>query len=185
MRIDRTDAESILVVLAQRATQLLILVLRNDKLDLSGRAAEETDFLPTVAGAAKGGLPKYRWKPALKLRLIRELWRRLRLVFPEGALAAQAERFLHVLMRKEADLVVETESADEVRVEWALLCAEVVGCCDEDQMPIFWGMGSATGRPSAWNESVRCLVWTQWVQKWIEEAASWDSGVILLGAPFL
>ncbi|EKM51867.1 uncharacterized protein PHACADRAFT_187259 [Phanerochaete carnosa HHB-10118-sp] len=182
---DDVDSEQLLSSLAHRAVNLIIIILRSDKFDLSGHTSDDIDF-PHTAGPGRG-LPKRRWKPALKLRLARELWRRLRDVFGHcDALTTQAERLLVVLERKETELVVKPELPDEVRGEWALMCAEVVGCCEDKEMSAFWGMShKPKWRASSWTESVRRVVWTQWVQKWGEEEASWESSVLLLAAPFL
>lgn len=182
MRLDDVDSEQLLSSLAHRAVNLIIIILRNDKLDLSGRASGDLDFVSTTGT----GLPKWRWKPALKLRLARELWRRLRDIFDGDALAGQAERLLSVLERKETELIVKPELADGVRGEWALMCAEVVGCCEDKEMFAFWGMShKMKRRTSTWPESVRSVVWTQWIQKWMDEQASWESSTVLLAAPFL
>ena len=41
---------------------------------------------------------------------------------------------MNVLDRKEAEFVVKTDLADEVRVEWALFCADVIAFCEEKEM---------------------------------------------------
>ena len=166
---------------------MIALVLRNDKLDLSGgKSGDDADFvLPSPANPAEG-LPKYRWKASLKLRLARELWRRTRSIFDEASLLDPAGKLLNVLDRRETELVGKMDLADEVRVEWALLCADVVAFCEEKKMLAFWGMKPSIKRRSKpWCNGVRSVVWMNFVQKWTEEPMSWESSVVLLGAPFL
>lgn len=184
MRSDESDSEAALAELAQRAANLLILILRNDKLDLSGGKGAEGAGLSSPHPSR--GLPKHRWKAGLKLRLVRELWRRTREIFPEGTLMEAAERVLTVLDRKEPELVGKLALADEVRAEWALLVADVVVFCEESELDAFWGFKHAGKRRAApWSDGVRCVVWTHFVQKWMEEPMSWESSALLLGAPFL
>ena len=186
MRTDESDSDNLLADLANRAITLLVLVLRNDKLDLSGKAGEDADFLLAKPSNPAEGLPKSRWKAGLRLRFTRELWRRTRCIFPEAVLLEPAEKLLNVLDRKEADFVGKMDLADEVRVEWALFCADVIAFCEEKEMLAFWGMQPSIKRRSQpWVDSVRSVVWTHFVQKWTEEPMSWESSVILLGAPFL
>lgn len=186
MCTDENDSDSLLADLANRAVNLLLLVLRNDKLDLSGKAGEDSEFLLPNATNPTGGLPKNRWKAGLRLRFARELWRRTHCIFPEAVLLEPAEKLINVLDRKEAEVVVKTDMADEVRVEWTLFCADVVAFCEEKEMLAFWGMKPSIKRRSKpWVDSVRSVIWTHFVQKWIEEPMSWESSVVLLGAPFL
>ena len=183
---DESDSDNLLADLAERAVALIIVVLRNDKLDLSGKAGNGAVLLPSNPPNPAEGLPKSRWKAGLRLRFTRELWRRTRCIFPEAALLEPAEKLLVVLDRKEADLIVKTDLADEVRVEWTLFCADVVAFCEEREMLAFWGMKPDIKRRSKpWVDNVRSAVWTHFVQKWTEEPMSWESSVVLLGAPFL
>lgn len=139
-----------------------------------------------TAPVASHGLPVSRWKPALKLRLVRELWGKIRAVFPSTALAEPAERLLVILDRKEANLVVKLQLVDEVRAEWALLCAEVIQLCDEKAVQAFWGMRQSLKRREwSWTDGVKRMVWTQFVEKWKDDQSNWESAIVLLSAPFL
>ena len=188
-----------MALMASHAGDIICAILKSKKLDLSLKVTEDTDFLaPTspvrpddepdspVGPANPRGLPplpSYRWRPALKLLLVRELWQSAQEIFPLPVLQESAQKILTMLVEKQDDLVVEAHVADEVRGQWALLCAEVTYRCEDEALGLFW---SPDAGASSWSENVRSFVWSHFVMKWKEEkGAEWDSGMVLLGAPFM
>lgn len=179
------------------AAEILALILKNNRIDFSAQQADDDRLLVLTSPVkpsrprAPRTLPNYRWKPALKLLFVRQLWSIVARLIPAASLASSAERLLSVLLDSELNLVGDMDIADDVRAQWALLCAEVLYLCDEHEMLAFWGMrrSKVSRKGRHWNDSVRGFVWSHFVQDWRENRAKdhmeWESAAILLSAPFL
>jgi hypothetical protein len=71
--------------------------------------------------------PHTRSNVAMKLAVVRSLWSHAHSVLPVQALAGSPSEALPTwLMKKEAELVWETDTPHDARMQWATLCAEVV-----------------------------------------------------------
>ena len=106
----------------------------------------------------------------------------IRHIFPAGAIPQAARRILHTLVVREADLVVETDLCDEVRAQWALVCAEVAYYCEDEVMVSFW---TADGPSMEWPPSVRGLVWSTFLEKWRHcHSPELQTSMFLLSVPF-
>ncbi|KAJ3545565.1 hypothetical protein NM688_g5611 [Phlebia brevispora] len=192
---DLYDSEGVLH-LADYVADILNAILRSKKLDLGLKVDDTRDFAPTspirpdgepfrgsVTPTGLPPLPPYRWRHALRLLLVRELWQVVQSLFPPQALVNCSKRVLTVLFEREADLVVETRLADEVRAQWALLCSEVAYFCEEDVLIGFW---EAVRNRRCWSSNIRSCVWSNFTLIWRDEKdASWEASVILLSVPFL
>lgn len=192
VRTDAHDVEGI-IVLADYIADILSAVLRSKKLDLALKVADDAELLvPTSPLKPEGDaspsqavdtLAPNRWRPALKLLLVRELWDTVQRTFPALALVDAGQKVLDVLIDRQVDLVVDIDVADEVRAQWALLCAEVAYHCQKEKaLVIFWG---AESMAKDWPECVRSFVWAHFVMKWRDEnSAGWESAITLLAVPF-
>ena len=106
----------------------------------------------------------------------------MREVFPPSTIDQAATKVLAMLVEKEAELVVETRVADEVRVQWTLLCSEVAYYCDAKTLKAFWDPRRSARN---WPDNVRSCVWSNFLFMWRDENASLESSVVLLGVPFM
>ena len=187
---------------AESAVDTLCIILRAKKLDLALTVVEDTDRLAPTSPARPEDetstndttnlpsnprglppLPSYRWKPALKLLLVRQLWQAVEAIFPSKSLLAPSRKMLELLKQRDEDLVVETRVTDEVRGQWSLLCAEVAYKCEENALKEFW---VGTSGECVWPDAVRSFVWSHFTMKWREEkCSSWEAAIILLGVPFM
>ncbi|KAI0696009.1 hypothetical protein BC835DRAFT_1344167 [Cytidiella melzeri] len=189
------DDESELNYLSCYIADMLSAILEENSLDISSKQEDDDSLLALTSPAKpshskrRSPLPVYRWKPALKLLLVRQLWLIVTSVLPPDQLSAAAETLLAVVIKSEVNLVVDIDIIDDVRSQWASLCAEVIYHSDEQNLLAFWNMkqSKVSGRRSSrnWNENVRSCVWSHFLEKWREEHSSWEGAAILLGAPFL
>jgi hypothetical protein len=90
--------------------------------------------------------------------------------------------FLKVLMHNEDELVRETDSPDDARREWSLLCADVLAVCDIDELQAFWERKWI--QKWAWTADVMGVVWKYFVQRWLVGGGNWEGAVALLAVPF-
>ncbi|KAI0335784.1 hypothetical protein GY45DRAFT_702497 [Cubamyces sp. BRFM 1775] len=188
-----------LAELAVRARDVLIDILDHDEFDFTLRKEELGDEIPTSpvkstnshvrSKTKKEPLPEYRWNFALKLFLVRDLLTITRAVFPEELFAGLAESVLKYLNSHEEELVGELQNADEVRDQWASLCAEAAFACDLGVLQAFWtntlGKGSSARRTSEWDADVRAAVWETFLDRWGDIKKSWETAIILLSVPFV
>lgn len=200
-RVDMSllDDESQLAEFASYVGDLLISIVEENGLDLSSKQ-EDDDRLLVLTSPLRGPHPShpilapYRWKYALKLQLVRQLWIIVVNTLPASHLSATAEALFASIVKAEVNLVgADMDVADEVRDQWASLCAEVAYYCDEQEVLVFWGL--KRGRRSAhhyqnqkgkrWNDAVCSFIWSHFLQRWREEGAPWESCAVLLGVPFL
>ncbi|CCM01174.1 uncharacterized protein FIBRA_03222 [Fibroporia radiculosa] len=188
--LDADDDQGI-VQFANQAAEILIDLLKNPGLDLS-LEPELGGQVPTspvkVGRQALLPTPVSRWNLGLKLYLIRELWNVLKTVFTPGILVEAAGKLFAFLIRQEMSLVGNINAVDEVRYQWASLCAEVIFDCETGELDIFWRSRidpRYSKRGHMWNAAVCRSVWAIFFQKWQECAAPFESAIILLGVPFM
>lgn len=173
---------------------ILASILKDNKLDFSAKKEDDDRLLVLTSPAkpkprAPRALPVYRWKPALKLLFVRQLWLIVKSILPASSLPEPAEALMALLDISEANLVIDTDITDDVRAQWASLCAEVAYHCGEQEFLAFWGLERSKievkRKAKDWSGSVRSFVWSHFVEKWREEPSRWESSAILLGVPFL
>lgn len=173
---------------AVRAVEILVDILRDSELDMTtkGPAPKELTSSSSPIRSARG-TPSSLPNNVLKLSLIHDLWSATASNIPQGYLAKAAERLLATLIDSELELVWDTESpTDDARKHWAALCAQVVLVGDSDELKEFW-LNQISEDGWSRNTDVRTFVWTCFLQKWTEASAwsIWQSGVLLLGLPFM
>ncbi|KAL6302847.1 hypothetical protein BKA93DRAFT_736024 [Sparassis latifolia] len=171
---------------------VLVDILRDRTLDISADSDDGlTELIPTSDSRPVQRrvslLTRSRWNLVLKLVVIRELWTIARTIFPRSALSGPAEKLLMYLDRHESDLVDDMDLPDDIRKQWAYLCAEVAFVCDVYELKQFWGRRSYGTRKQErnWSDDVRCLVWRKFVNKLSECSGTWEAAVVLLGVPFV
>jgi len=186
---DDGQEDDLVQKLAELAVSLMQDILGDPKVQLvpSGEEAAPSNT-PEVDLA-----PHTRSNAAMKLAVVRSLWAHAHSVLPAQALAGSpSEALLTWLMKKEAELVLETDTPHDARTQWATLCAEVVvrtgaaGCSSSlTLLRMFWGTPGASRR-SAWNWSmdVRTRVWRVFVERWSTLASGWEEAPVLLSVPF-
>ncbi|KAI0087877.1 hypothetical protein BDY19DRAFT_907299 [Irpex rosettiformis] len=187
--------ESQLSEFASYVAELLVSIVEENGLDLSSKHEDDDRMLtltsPLRSPHSESGhtLPGYRWKFALKLLLLRQLWLLIVNTLPPSSLATAAETLLSSVVKSEVNLVADVDVTDEVRDQWASLCAELAYHCDEQELNEFWSMkhrkNGARRKARPRIDSVRHFVWSHFLQRWREEQGSWETSAILLGAPFL
>ncbi|KAI8994258.1 hypothetical protein BD414DRAFT_436966 [Trametes punicea] len=196
--LDADDHDG-LVELATRARDILLEILDHDGFDFTMRGEEVGDEVPTSpvketssrAKANDGGepLPEHRWNYAVKLFLVRDLFTIARTVFPGDIFVGIAESILKYLNSNEENLVGDMQCTDEVREQWASLCAEAALACDTGVMQGFWenklGNFSSGRRVSHWNVDVRAVVWQTFLDRWADGKKSWEAATVLLSVPFV
>jgi hypothetical protein len=116
----------------------------------------------------------------LKLYVVSEMWRLIRITFPESALQRAGERLLSCLTQMEDDLV---ESNDDARSLWVSLCVKALAVCEVDAMKMFWGFEAGLCGWD-WTEDIRKFVWRTSAEKWVEDSCDWEGATVLLAAPF-
>lgn len=187
-----------LAELALNARDVLLGVLDDESLDFT-LSKEEIGELPTspikpTSSRSKRGadepLPESRWNYAVKLFLVRDLFTITRAVFTPEAFAELAESVLRYLNSHEEALVGDVQCADEVREQWACMCADAAFACDLSILQAFWDNNLRKGRrDSEWDADVKREVWLAFVDRWDSGDAngslSWEAGVVLLCAPFV
>ena len=163
------------------------------------RKEELGDIIPTspVKPASRGKtrgadepLHESRWNYAVKLFLVRDLFTITRAVFPPEIFAELAEDVLRYLNANEESLVGDVQCSDEVREQWACLCAEAAFACDTSVVQAFWENSLRKGeRESEWDAEVCSAVWQAFLERWTsgdtENSRTWETAVVLLSAPFI
>lgn len=176
-------------------TDILATILKDKKLDFSSKQDDDGRLLVLTSPVkhsrpkAPRALPTYRWKPALKLLFVRQLWLIAKSVIPSSSLPEPAEALLALVDASEVNLVMDVDVADDVRAQWSSLCAEIAYHCNEHELLAFWNLKKsrfdARRKPREWNSHVRSFVWSHFVEKWRDERSNWETGAVLLGVPFL
>ncbi|KAI0754869.1 hypothetical protein C8Q80DRAFT_1141532 [Daedaleopsis nitida] len=195
--LDNEDQDG-LAELAVNARDVLINILDDPELDFTMRREELGDEIPTSpvkptgSNKARGPdepLPESRWNYAVKLFLVRDLFTITRAVFPPDIFAEVAESVLRYLNVNEENLVGDVQCSDEVREQWASLCAEAVFACDTSIVHAFWENSLRKGeRESDWDADVRGTVWQAFLERWYNgepESQILETAIVLLSAPFL
>ncbi|KAI0720578.1 hypothetical protein C8T65DRAFT_602463 [Cerioporus squamosus] len=194
--LDNEDDEG-LAKLAVAARDVLLGILEDQTLNFAMRT-EEFDEVPTspikpTGPKGKGmdePLPYSRRNFAVKLFLVRDLFTLTRAVIPSELFSELAESVLRYLNVREERLVGDLHCADQVREQWASLCAEVTFACDTSILQAFWENTLRKGRrESEWGPEVRSAVWEVFVERWdcndTGDSPSWETAVVLLSAPFI
>jgi len=137
--------------------------------------------------------PHTRSNAAMKLAVVRSLWAQAHAVLSAQALAGSpSEALLTWLMKKETDLVWETDTPHDARTQWANLCGEVVlrtgtvGCSSSlPLLSMFWSTPGASQRWEwNWTMDVRSRVWRVFMERWRTLAKGWEEAPVLLSVPF-
>ncbi|OSC97212.1 hypothetical protein PYCCODRAFT_1481453 [Trametes coccinea BRFM310] len=183
-----------LAELSTRARDVLVWILDKDNFDFTMRKEELGEEIPTSPvkpGSRRKNmvdepLPEHRWNHAVKLFLVRDLFGITRAVFPLDIFAGLAESVLQHLNSNEEDLVGDLRSTDEVREQWASLCAEAALVCDIGLIQAFWTNKLGRGlRCCDWTADVRALVWQTFLERWEDGAKNWEAAIVLLSVPFI
>ncbi|KAF8490777.1 hypothetical protein F5888DRAFT_1620590 [Russula emetica] len=182
--------EDLVQKLAELTVSLMQDILGDPKVQLVPSADEPT---PSPTGPEVDLAPHTRSNAAMKLAVVRSLWAQAHTVLPAQALAGSpSETLLTWLMKKETELVRETDTPHDARTQWANLCAEVIvrtgaaGCSSSlSLLRMFWGTPGASQR-SAWNwtTEVRSRVWRAFMERWRTLAKGWEEAPVLLSVPF-
>jgi hypothetical protein len=176
--------------LAELAVSLMQDILGDPKVQLVPAGDEAA---PSPKGPEIDLAPHTRSNAAMKLAVVRSLWSHAHSVLPAQALAGSpSEALLTWLMKKEAELVWETDTPHDARTQWATLCAEVVvrtgaAGCSPSLAPLrmFWGTPGASRRWAwDWSMDVRTRVWRVFVERWRTLAEGWEEAPVLLSVPF-
>ncbi|RPD62507.1 hypothetical protein L226DRAFT_504132 [Lentinus tigrinus ALCF2SS1-7] len=193
--LDNEDDEG-LAKLAVATRDVLLGILEDPDLDFILREAfDDVPTSPVKPTGSKGKgmdepLPQNRWNYAIKLFLVHDLFMLTRAVIPSELFSELAESVLRYLNVREDRLVGEPQCTDQVREQWASLCAEVTSACDTSVLQAFWENTLRKGRrESDWDPEVRSAVWQVFVERWesndTSNAPSWETAVVLLSAPFI
>ena len=185
--------ESQLGEYAAYVAELLVSIVEENSLDLSSKQEDDDRLLvltsPVRPHENRHALPAYRWKYALKLLLLRQLWLLVVNTLPTSSLSTIAETLLSSVVKSEMNLVADVDLKDEVRDQWASLCAELASHCEEQELLAFWDMKNsktcAGKKAKTWTDGARSFVWSHFLQRWREDRSSWESCAILLSAFFL
>ncbi|CAK5284065.1 unnamed protein product [Mycena citricolor] len=116
----------------------------------------------------------------LKLKIGRELWNCLRKFITHDQLVSAGGSMIMCLMQGEDEF---TDSSVASRRIWATFCADVLVLCSSEDLEAFWNY-----RKWKWAPSVRQLVWTCLVKRWMDEgSAAFDLEVTgtLISMPFM
>jgi hypothetical protein len=148
---------------------------------------------PPHKGSELDLVPHTRSNTAMKLAVVRSLWAQAHTVLPAQAFAGSpSETLLTWLMKKEIELVRETDTPHDARTQWANLCAEVIvrtsvaGCSlSLPLLRMFWGTPGAIQRWEwKWTTEVRSRVWRAFIERWRTLAKGWEEASMLLSVPF-
>ncbi|EMD40251.1 hypothetical protein CERSUDRAFT_122305 [Gelatoporia subvermispora B] len=159
-----TDGENEdgVVRFAHQAVEVLIDLLCDFTLDISmvrGNPDESTSASPLRPTPKASRKPESsRCNLGLKLVLARDLWTVMKTAFSREALESPAQKLLAFLVEQDKELVGNGHHADEVRRQWACLCAEVVSYCDVESLQAFWGGKGERQmelRARSWSDPVR------------------------------
>ncbi|KAI0771396.1 hypothetical protein BC629DRAFT_1724895 [Irpex lacteus] len=129
------DDESQLAEFASYVGDLLISIVEENGLDLSSKQEDDD-----------------------RLLLVRQLWIIVVNTLPASHLSATAEAVFASIVKAEVNLVgADMDVADEVRDQWASLCAEVAYYCEEQEVLVFWGLKRGRRSPhhqrgKKWND---------------------------------
>ncbi|OCH91627.1 hypothetical protein OBBRIDRAFT_752889 [Obba rivulosa] len=177
---------------AHQAVDILIDLVSDFTLDISmvrGNRDEGTSASPIRRASKITNKPESsRCNLGLKLVLMRDLWAVMTTTFSREALESAGRKLLTFLVEHDRELVGDVHNADEVRRQWACFCAEVAFRHEGEQLQAFWGGRDGPHvplEPRAWSGAVRCSVWRTFVDQWSLCAGSWESAVVILGAPFI
>ena len=123
---------------------------------------------PSQKGSEVDLMPHTRSNAVMKLAVVRSLRAQAHTVLPIQALSGSpSEALLTWLMKKETELMSETNTSHNAHTQWANFCAKVIvrtgtaGCSSSlPLLRMFWGT-SATSKCWAWNWTmeVRSRVW--------------------------
>ncbi|CDO77824.1 hypothetical protein BN946_scf184689.g2 [Trametes cinnabarina] len=187
-----------LLELSTRARDVLVWILEHKEFDFTmhteelGKEAPTSPVKPTCSrrsNRADEPLPQHRWNYAVRLFLVRDLFTITRAVFPRDMFAGIAESVLKHLNSNEEDLVGDVQCTDEVREQWASLCAEAALVCDISVIQAFWnnklGKPGSGLRLSRWDADVCAVVWHSFLDRWLDGTKDWESAIVLLSVPFL
>ena len=176
--------------LAELTVSLMQGILGDPKVQLVPPVEEP---IPSHARSEIDLAPHSRSNAAMKLAVVRSLWTQAHTVLPAQALAGSpSESLLTWLMKKETELVWETDTPHDARTQWANLCAEAIvrtgaaGC--PSSLPLlrmFWGTPGASQRWAwNWTTEVRSRVWRAFMERWRTLAKGWEEAPVLLSVPF-
>ncbi|KAF7299607.1 hypothetical protein HMN09_00966100 [Mycena chlorophos] len=119
---------------------------------------------------------------ALKVRLVRALWTPTRQVCRGSQLSQAAEKLVFHLMQGEDEF---TDCGEASRVEWAMLCAEVLLVCAPENVQEFWKYEASSKTVWEWTSKIRKTVWRCFAECWSDdETASWPTMAFLLALPY-
>jgi hypothetical protein len=166
---------------AARAVEVLIDILQDSRLNFADPSIPTeipTSPVKDFQSSPRRQAPRVRSNAALRLSVTRDLWTSTRTAIPHNLLRLAGQKFIATLTQNENELVPETDSQDDSRKEWSLLCAEVLSVCDDSELQSFWGS------LRNWTPEVRSLVWGSFVEKWTEAGDSWEGAAFLLSVPF-
>lgn len=171
-----------------RAVNILIEILQDNNLDLTTKVGPPPKMLSSSSPPRHVALST-RSNAAIKLSVTCDLWGILSKIVPHNLLIRAAERLLIVLVDNEEELVWETDSVtDDARKQWAMFCAQILLVCDTEELVHFWDRRGADDSVPSWAQivEIRGLVWTCFLQKWMEETHwDWERGVVLLSLPLM
>jgi hypothetical protein len=177
--------------LAELTVSLIQDILGDPKVQLV--PAGDGPTTPSHTGSEVDLAPHTRSNAAMKLAVVRSLWTQAHEVLPAQALAGSpSETLLTWLMKKETELVWETDMPHDARTQWASLCAEVIvrtsaaGCSSSlSLLRMFWGIPGVSQRWEwNWNLDVRSRVWRAFVERWRALAKGWEEAPVFLSVPF-
>ncbi|TBU29934.1 hypothetical protein BD311DRAFT_864373 [Dichomitus squalens] len=196
--LDSDDLDG-LAELAANTRDVLVGILDDPKLDFTLNRDDDHDVpaspvkqagVPENVKGTDRPLPESRWNFAVKLFLVRDLFTITCAIFPPEVFSDLAESVLRYLNANEEFLVGDVQCSDEVREQWACLCAEAAFACDLNVVQSFWDNSlHKARRDSDWEADVRASVWQAFVDRWNKGDASgersWEAAIILLSAPFI
>ncbi|KIK57143.1 hypothetical protein GYMLUDRAFT_75668 [Collybiopsis luxurians FD-317 M1] len=164
---DGEEAES-------KATQKLVAAL-SDSLRTSPKETKSSDR------ADSSSKQEYHWDLAKNIRMVHRAWASLYQLLQSRLLEDHATQLLGRVVEFEDEL---GEMEDEVRGEWAALCANLILASGEpmQSLSLFWGQVDSKWN---WPADIRTLVWTKFVQLWQESKQdNWEGSIVLISTPF-
>ena len=177
----------------QKLAELTVSLMKDILGDPKVQLVPSGEVPPSHTESEVDLMPHTRSNAAMKLAVVRSLWAQAHIILPAQALAGSpSETLLTWLMKKETELVRETDTPHDARTQWANLCAEVVvrtgatGCSSSlPLLRMFWGTPSPN-QPGAWDWTieVRSRVWRAFMERWRTLAKGWEEAPVLLSVPF-
>jgi hypothetical protein len=165
----------------------LVDVLEDKSLDLSANpgAPDPGKANDSFSQPSTPRVQPSRSNAALKLIVARDLWSITRGTIDHSHLKEAACEFLATLIPDEWKLVGASDSQDDARKQWSLLCADILQVCGVDEIISYWGREMGDGKIWKWTPDVRRLVWSSFVEQWFESGPrTWEAAAVLLGVPF-